>query len=72
METLSSAVVANPPPVVVSKTDSFDGFINSHSSPEHAKAKEEALKKSVSDRVEMNLELEQAKFEGVDEKEWEE
>lgn len=72
MDALSSAVAPNQPPVAATKIDSFDNYSNLQMSPEHTKAKEEALKKSVSDRVKVNFELEQANFEGVDENEWDE
>lgn len=70
MEALSSAIAPSLPPVAATKIDSFDNYSNLQMSPEHTKAKEEALKKSVSDRVKVNMELEQANFEGVDENEW--
>lgn len=70
MDALSSAVAANLPPAAATKIDSFDNYSSLQMSPEHTKAKEEALKKSVSDRVKVNFELEQSNFEGVDENEW--
>lgn len=68
MDCLSSVV-----PQPVSKNESIE--TNNHSSklsPEHVKAKEDALKKSVSERVQVNYELEQDTMEGVDSNEWDE
>uniref|UniRef100_A0A0A9Y0H5 Coronin n=1 Tax=Lygus hesperus TaxID=30085 RepID=A0A0A9Y0H5_LYGHE len=42
------------------------------SDPQHLKQKREELQKSISNRVEINLKLEQDKMEGVDEAEWNE
>lgn len=71
MECLSSVVPSTPAPVV--KNESTDViYPASQLSPEHVKAKEDALKKSVSERVELNYDLEQDTMEGVDSNEWDE
>lgn len=71
MECLSSAV-APQQPAVVKQTESNDISYASQLSPENAKLKQDALKKSVSERVQLNYELEQDTMEGVDSNEWEE
>lgn len=70
MDCLSSVVPVQAP---VSRNESTDiNYPASQLSPEHVKAKEDALKKSVSERVELNLDLEQDTMEGVDSNEWDE
>ncbi|CRK99981.1 CLUMA_CG013274, isoform B [Clunio marinus] len=74
MDALTSTI--SPPPAstgISSKPNSFDANYSSiQLSPEHTKAKQEALKKSVSERVQVNYELEQDNMEGVDSNEWDE
>lgn len=71
MDALSSVI---PPPTSLPKTDSVDvSYSNSQMSPEYAKSKQEALKKSVSERVPVNYgAMEQDTMEGVEEDEWKE
>lgn len=69
MEALSSMIPVTT--AAVTKNESVD-YGGSQMSPEHTKAKEEALKKSVSERVEVCYELEQDTMEGVDINEWDE
>lgn len=74
MDALSLVVMPPPATNSFSKADSVDTNIsNSQMSPEYAKSKQEALKKSVSERVPVNYgAMEQDTMEGVEEKEWEE
>jgi coronin-7 len=74
MDTLSSIAVPAP---IASNNDNNSTIFSaknpiSQMSPEHLKAKEVELKKSVSDRVKVNFELEQDTMEGVDAEEWNE
>lgn len=72
MDCLSASIVAAAP--AVSKTESLDINVPivSQMSPEHIKAQQENLKKSVSERVQLNYDLEQDTMEGVDSNEWDE
>lgn len=71
MDCLSSNVVTTTQ--IVSKNDNNETtYLASQLSPEHAKSKQDAIKKSVSERVILNYELEQDTMEGVDSKEWDE
>jgi hypothetical protein len=74
MDALSSVIMPPPSTNSFSKGDSTEiNVSNSQMSPEYAKSKQEALKKSVSERVQMNYgAMEQDTMEGVEEKEWEE
>jgi hypothetical protein len=70
MDALSSVIMPPPSANSVQKAESVDV---SQMSPEYAKSKQEALKKSVSERVQVNYgQMEQDTMEGVEEKEWEE
>lgn len=71
MDCLSSAT-APQPPAVAKQTENNDISYASQLSPENAKLKQAALQKSVSERVQVNYELEQDTMEGVDSNEWEE
>lgn len=72
MDCLSASIVTPAP--VVTKTESFDVNVPivSQMSPEHIKTQQDALKKSVSERVQLNYDLEQDTMEGVDSNEWDE
>lgn len=71
MDCLSDAVP--PPQAAVTRNDSNDiNYGSSQLSPEHVKSKQDAIKKSVSERVELNYDLEQDTMEGVDSNEWDE
>jgi hypothetical protein len=74
MDALSSVIMPPPSTNSFAKGDSTEiNVSNSQMSPEYAKSKQEALKKSVSERVQMNYgAMEQDTMEGVEEKEWEE
>lgn len=74
MDALSSVIMPPPSANSLPKTDSVDiHYSNSQMSPEYAKSKQEALKKSVSERVQVNYgSMEQDGMEGVEEKEWDE
>lgn len=72
MDTLSSSVITPLTSQTTLKSDSVDEYAISQMQPEETKAKEEALKKSVSERVKVNYELEQDTMEGVDAEEWDE
>lgn len=65
MDALSSVA---PAPAKTVKSVSLD--TDQYQLPLDIKAKSEALKKSVSDRMQVNFELEQDSMEGVDESEW--
>lgn len=69
--TALTSVIA-PASSVPAQSFGTDNVAASQMSPEYAKSKQEALKKSVSDRVKVNYELEQNTMEGVEEKEWDE
>lgn len=72
MDALSSVIMPPPSSISVQKADSVDVNI-SQMSPEYLKSKQEALKKSVSERVAVERgAMEQDTMEGVEEKEWEE
>jgi hypothetical protein len=77
MENLSTTnSTQTPPPIrAASNKVEFNESIPTHMSfgLDGAKAKQDALKKSLNDKVKMNFdELEQDTMEGVEEKEWEE
>lgn len=72
MECLTLSVVpASQPPANKNENNEIT-YTTSQMSPEHIKSKENALKKSVSERVQLNYELEQDTMEGVDSNEWDE
>lgn len=72
MDCLSASIVTSATAVV--KPESFDASVPivSQMSPEHIKSQQDALKKSVSERVQLNYDLEQDTMEGVDSNEWDE
>lgn len=78
MENLSTTnSTQTPPPIraAINKVEFTDASPthNSLFGSDAAKAKQDALKKSLNDKVKMNFdELEQDTMEGVEEKEWEE
>jgi coronin-7 len=78
MENLSAtnSTHQTPPPIraATNKVESFTDASPTHMFVSDAtKAKQDALKKSLNDKVKMNFdELEQDAMEGVEEKEWEE
>lgn len=70
MDCLSAAA---PPQPTITRNESHEiNYGSSQLSPEHVKSKQEEIKKSVSERVQLNYELEQDTMEGVDSTEWEE
>lgn len=70
MDCLSSVIA--PAPAANKAENNEVGLYASQMSPEHAKSKQDALKKSVSERVQLNYDLEQDTMEGVDSTEWDE
>jgi hypothetical protein len=71
MESLSSLVLpASQQTGMKNEINEMLPVPNSKMSPEHAKSKQDAIKKSVSERVQLNFELEQDSMEGVDSNEW--
>lgn len=74
MDCLSSVTAVVAPAPQVPKFENTDNinYATTQMSPEHLKAKTDALQKSVSARVQLNYELEQDTMEGVDQTEWDE
>lgn len=72
MDCLSSVIAPAPATVAANKAENNEVGYASQMSPEHAKSKQDALKKSVSERVQLNYDLEQDTMEGVDSTEWDE
>jgi coronin-7 len=72
MQCLTSSVVPASQQAGTKIEINENNYPSSHMSPEHIKSKQDALKKSVSERVQLNFELEQDNMEGVDSNEWNE
>lgn len=71
MDCLTAATVV--PVATVTKNEINEiNYATTQMSPEHLKAKTDELKKSMSQRVQLNYDLEQDTMEGVDSNEWDE